>query len=122
MKTKLIHQADGRRTFAVVLQTGDEAITEIKSFAQRENLSAAQLTAIGAVSDAVLGYFDWERKEYQRIPVREQAEIASFIADIALDENGKPSLHTHVVLGRRDGSAPLPGICSRRTCGLPLKS
>jgi uncharacterized protein len=105
MKTKLIHEADGRRTFVVVLETDDEAVTEIKSFAHRENLTAAQITAIGALSDAVLGYFDWERKEYQRIPVREQAEIASFIGDIALAEDGKPSLHIHVVLGRRDGSA-----------------
>jgi uncharacterized protein len=105
MKTKLIHEADGRRTFAVVLETGDEAMTEIKSFAHRERLTAAQLTAIGALSDAVLGYFDWQRKEYQRIPVQEQSEIASFTGDIVLGEDGNPSLHAHVVLGQRDGSA-----------------
>src|SRR5436190_554014 len=105
MKTKLIHEADGRRTFAIVLQSGDEAMTEIKSFAHRERLTAAQITAIGALSDAALGYFDWDRKEYQRIPLQEQAELASFIGDIALDEDGNPSVHAHVVLGRRDGTA-----------------
>jgi predicted DNA-binding protein with PD1-like motif len=105
MKMKLIHQADGQRTFAVVLQTGDEAVSCMKAFAERESLNAAQITAIGALSDAILGYFDWDRKEYQRIPVREQAEIASLIGDIVLAENDKPSLHVHVVLGRRDGTA-----------------
>lgn len=105
MKAKLIHQADGQRTFAVVLQTGDEAVSCLRSFAERESLNAAQLTAIGALSEAILGYFDWGQREYQRIPVREQAEIASFIGDIVLAEDGKPSLHAHVVLGRRDGTA-----------------
>jgi uncharacterized protein len=105
MKTKLIHEADGRRTFVIVLQSGDEAMSEIKSFAHRERLTAAQITAIGALSDAVLGYFDWDRKEYQRLPVQQQAELASFIGDIALGEDGNPSVHAHVVLGRRDGTA-----------------
>jgi hypothetical protein len=105
MHTKLLHQSDGQRTFAIILETGDEAVSQIKEFADREKLSAAQLTAIGALSEAVLGYFDWERKQYQRIPVREQVEVASFIGDIALDKDGKRSLHVHVVLGRREGSA-----------------
>lgn len=105
MKTKLIHQADGQKTFAVVLQTGDEAVSCLKTFAERERLNAAQITAIGALSHAVLGYFDWDEKKYHRIPVTEQAEIASFIGDIVLAEDGQPSLHAHVVLGRRDGTA-----------------
>lgn len=105
MHAKLLHQSDGQRTFAVILQTGDEAVAQIKAFADREKLSAAQLTAIGALSRAVLGYFDWDTKDYRRIPVDEQAEVASFIGDIALDKDGKRSLHVHVVLGRRDGSA-----------------
>jgi len=79
MHAKLLHQSDGQRTFAVILQTGDEAVAQIKAFADREKLSAAQLTAIGALSRAVLGYFDWDTKDYRRIPVDEQAEVASFI-------------------------------------------
>ena len=66
MHTKLIHQSsDGQRTFVVVLETGDEVASQIKAFADREKLKAAQLTAIGAFSDAVLGYFDWEQKQYR---------------------------------------------------------
>lgn len=105
MKAKLIHTADGLRTFAVILETGDEAVCGIKAFADREKLSAAQLTAIGAFSDAVLGYFDWERKDYLRNRFAEQVEVASFIGDIALAPDGGRSLHAHVVLGRRDGGA-----------------
>jgi predicted DNA-binding protein with PD1-like motif len=105
MRTKLIHRSsDGQRTYVVVLETGEEAVSEIKGFADREKLEAAQLTAIGAFSDAVLGYFDWEQKHYQRNPVTEQVEVAAFIGDIALSENDERSLHVHVVLGRPDAS------------------
>jgi uncharacterized protein len=106
MNTKLIHQSsDGQRTFVVVLETGEEVAAQIKAFADREKLKAAQLTAIGAFSDAVLGYFDWEGKRYRRIPVNEQVEVAAFIGDIALSKNGERSLHVHVVLGRPDATA-----------------
>jgi predicted DNA-binding protein with PD1-like motif len=32
-------------------------------------------------------------------------EVASLIGDVALSPDGKPALHAHVVLGRRNGSA-----------------
>src|SRR6185437_181837 len=34
-----------------------------------------------------------------------QVEVASLIGDVALSPEGKPALHIHVVLGRRNGSA-----------------
>ncbi len=105
MQSKLIYQAGGQRTFVVVLETGEEAMSQLKSFADRENLKAAQLTAIGAFSDTVLGYFDWEQKQYRRNPVNEQVEVAAFIGDIALGKDDERSLHVHLVLGRRDGTA-----------------
>ena len=105
MHSRLLHASDGRRSYAVILETGEEIVATLRGFADRENLTGAELVAIGAVSDAVLGYFDWEQRAYRRNPVREQAEIASFIGDIAVGEDGARSLHVHVVLGRRDGSA-----------------
>jgi hypothetical protein len=50
-----------------------------------------------------LGYFDWPKKEYQKIPVREQVEVLSLIGDVA-QKAGKPTVHAHVVVGRSDGS------------------
>jgi predicted DNA-binding protein with PD1-like motif len=50
-------------------------------------------------------YFDWEKKEYQRIPVREQVEVASLIGDVAMAPSGGPALHIHLVIGKGDGSA-----------------
>lgn len=105
MQQKLLHRADGQRTYAVVLETGDEVMACLERFAAAEKVSAAQMTAIGALSDATLMYFDWEKKDYRSIPVSEQVEVASLIGDIAEGPNGNPSIHVHLVVGRRDGTA-----------------
>jgi predicted DNA-binding protein with PD1-like motif len=105
MKTKLLHESDGKRTFAVILGTGDEALSCLKAFATKELLGGAQITAIGALSQARLTYFDWETKAYQPIEVSEQVEVASLVGDVAMGPDGTPSVHVHAVLGRRHGAA-----------------
>jgi len=105
MRSKLLNDTDGQRTFAVVLETGDEAMGCLQTFVEKERISAAQITGIGALSDARLNYFDWDTKEYEPIPVAEQVEVASLVGDVALSPEGKPALHIHVVLGRRNGNA-----------------
>ena len=105
MQHKLLHENNGQRTFAVILETGDEVMGSLQAFAEREQVTAAQFTAIGALSDAVLKYFDWQQKKYLPIPVREQVEVASMIGDVALAPSGEPALHAHIVLGKRDGTA-----------------
>src|SRR5690348_5623697 len=105
MQYKLLHESDGQRTFAVILDTGDEVMETLQSFVEREGVTAAQFTAIGALSDVILMYFDWQKKSYLRIPVREQVEVASLIGDVAESPSGGPALHVHLVVGKRDGSA-----------------
>jgi predicted DNA-binding protein with PD1-like motif len=103
MRTKVLNE-NGERTFAVIFESGDEALSGLTRFAEEQNLSASRFTAIGAFSEVVLGYFDWGSKDYERIPVNEQVEVLSLIGDIALDGT-RPKVHAHVVLGLRDGSA-----------------
>lgn len=103
MKHKLIAGID-EKTWAVVLDPGDEVAQCLLDFARDEGLQAAHLTAIGAFEKTVLGYFDWATKQYTRIPVDEQCEVLSLIGDVATSD-GEPKLHMHVVLGTSDGSA-----------------
>lgn len=105
MQQKRLHEKDGLRTYAVVLETGEEVMACLRQFVTRERMFAAQITAIGALSDVVLQYFDWDKKEYRAIPVREQVEVASMIGDVAQGVDGEPTLHIHLVVGKKDGSA-----------------
>lgn len=102
MRAKVLNEGP-ERTLALVLDRGDEVMATLQRFAAEHNLTAARLTAIGAFESATLGYFDWERKAYERIPVDEQVEVLSLVGDIALDGR-QAKVHAHVVLGRRDGS------------------
>jgi uncharacterized protein len=100
--TLLIDRPD--RAFVVVFDKGEEVVQGLTAFAGRESLRASHLTAIGALSDVTLGYFDRESRQYQRIPLREQVEVLSLLGVVTLDGE-KPKLHGHVVVGRRDGTA-----------------
>jgi predicted DNA-binding protein with PD1-like motif len=103
MQSKLIHDAP-QRTFVVVLDTGEEVLECLLEFAQEHRLSAAEFSGLGALSDCVLGYFDWQKKDYQRIPLAEQVEVLNLTGNVALSE-GEPKLHPHIVVGKADGSA-----------------
>lgn len=91
------------KTFALIFDTGDDVTSGLLSFADQHRVTAAHFTAIGAFSSVTLGYFDWEKKDYLKIPVNEQVEVVSLIGDIAI-AGGKPKVHAHVVVGKRDGS------------------
>jgi uncharacterized protein len=105
MQQKLLNESGGQRTFAVVLDSGEEAMECLQAFAKQQHISAAQITAIGAFENLVLKYFDWNSKKYLSNKVDEQVEVASLVGDVAIAPSGEPSLHLHLVVGRRDGTA-----------------
>ena len=104
MKSALLHTENDLRIFVLVLATGDEAIGAITAFASEQRLKASQFSAIGAFERAVVAYFDWKTKAYQKTPIGEQVEVLSLNGDVTIDE-GKPKVHAHVVVGKRDATA-----------------
>lgn len=104
MKSKVVSDQAGARTIIVVLETGEEAFAALDRFANAAGISGASLTAIGAFESAVIGWFDIATKSYRKIKVDEQCEVLSAIGDIATGDDGKASLHVHVVLGLSDGT------------------
>ncbi len=103
MKAKLV-QPGAPRTWVIVLAVGEDPVPELERFASEQEIRGAHLTAIGAFSEAVVAWFSWDAKAYRPIAYREQLEVLSLAGDVALAD-GRPKLHAHVVLGRRDGSA-----------------
>jgi predicted DNA-binding protein with PD1-like motif len=104
MKGKLLYDGEPR-TWVLVLETGDEVVSELTRFAEREDLAAAHFTAIGAFRSAVIRYFDWQSKEYRPNPVDQQVEVVGFTGNVSLKPDGGKKVHVHAVLAKRDGSA-----------------
>jgi predicted DNA-binding protein with PD1-like motif len=64
---------------------------------------AGHLTGIGAIRDAVVGYFDPQKKAYLRLREKGQHEVLSLTGNLALYD-GESFFHVHAALGLRDGT------------------
>jgi predicted DNA-binding protein with PD1-like motif len=104
MQSRLLHQENGLRTFALVFDKNDDVGRALLEFANANRFADAHLSGIGAFSQVTLGFFDRQRKDYKKIPVGEQVEVLSFTGNI-VPNDGKPILHAHVVVAKSDGTA-----------------
>jgi predicted DNA-binding protein with PD1-like motif len=104
MKSRLVWEQAGERTFVVVLDAGDEAFAAITDFANKNHLGGASLSAIGAFERATVGWFDLRSKTYHPIESGQPCEGLTLLGDIAIGDDGTASLHMHAVLGLSDGT------------------
>lgn len=103
MQVKQI-SSNGERRFAVVLDPGDEAVDCLLAFAREHRVTAAAFTGIGAFRDVTLGFFDVQRKDYERIRIDEQVEVVTLVGNFAT-KDGEAKLHPHAVVSKRSGQA-----------------
>jgi predicted DNA-binding protein with PD1-like motif len=103
MNVKQLQAVEGQKRLVIVFSSGEEMVRGLTALARDQELSAAHFTGIGALSAAILGYFDVTRREYRRFGVDEQVEVLSLTGNIAL-EGDKPKVHAHIVVGRFNGS------------------
>ena len=104
MEYQILQDEVGEQTYVLVFGTGDDVVDGLLQFARKQNLSGSRFTAIGALQSLTIGYFVWDKKEYEHIEINEQVEVLSLIGDITV-EQGEPKLHAHIVVGKRDGTA-----------------
>jgi uncharacterized protein len=103
MKITLLRDGP-EKTFAVLLDQGDEPVSALLRFAKEHNITAAHLTACGGFQRVTLGHFEPLAKEYTRIAIHEQVELLSFMGDIARDDRDQAQLHAKVVVSKSDGT------------------
>ncbi len=121
MHFKLVNEKP--ETFVLVFETNDELASTLRKFASEQKLGSASFKAIGALSFAKLGWFNWDSKKYEpSVVLDEQLELLSLIGDVAL-KDGKPEVHAHAIVGKRDGTAHGGHLLEARvrpTCELVL--
>ena len=104
MHYRLLDEQNGRRTYAVAMETGDQVVSTLTAIAEELNLAGSSVSAIGGFQHARLGYFDAADSGFVENEVDEQVEVLSFQGSVAEDVDFSPHLHIHVVLGRRDAT------------------
>lgn len=103
MKTQLLNDKSPR-TWALVLEKGEDVVRQLTTFAEEHHITAAHFEAIGAFERAVIRYFDWQSKEYRPTKVNEQVEVVAFTGNVSMKPDGRAKAHIHAVLAKRDSS------------------
>lgn len=81
-----------------ILSRGEDIYKAIESVAIEHNIVAGIFNMIGAVSEAVIGYFDDSKKEYIKKTFKKDMEIVSCMGNITRKSDGSVVVHGHIAL------------------------
>lgn len=104
MRARKVEGRTPRRTFILVLDTGDEIVRAIAQFAEQYDLGAAHFSALGALASARVGYWLPGTSDYEPIDIAEQVEVLALVGNVAWSGTER-RVHAHITLGMRDGRA-----------------
>lgn len=91
-----------KRTFIFHIPTGANLHESLTNFVVDEDVKVGRISAIGATTHAVVGYYDQQLREYQKLEFAGGMEILSLNGNISL-RDGKPFVHVHILLSDREG-------------------
>jgi predicted DNA-binding protein with PD1-like motif len=108
-KPRILYNVRMRAAFAdpfwiLRLMRGEEIIASLSAWARATGLEGGQISGLGAMRDATLGYYDESSRDYLRRDHPGPVEILSLSGGIARLE-GKPYIHLHAVVSDREGRA-----------------
>lgn len=88
--------------YVLRLEKGEEVIFKIKELAEKEKISLAEITGLGAASLVEIGVFNVNTKEYKTKVFEGMFEITSLVGNVTLKENDV-YLHIHINFGDEEG-------------------
>jgi len=84
-------------TFYIRIDQGEEIVENLKSFCDKFDIKSGLISGLGSVTEAELGLYDLENKEFIKKEFSGIYEIASMNGNISR-MNEQPYLHIHAVL------------------------
>jgi predicted DNA-binding protein with PD1-like motif len=91
------------RNFLVRVEHDSDLIQSVTELAEKEKIVVATFTAVGALKQAKLGFYNQDRHEYQEIRIDAPHEIACCVGNISI-KDGRPFVHAHAVLADKNGN------------------
>ena len=88
--------------YAVRMDKGEEILAKLREFAEKENVSFARVSAIGAVGSFTAGVFDTTTKRYRANEFEGNFEIVSLTGTVDR-MNGAFYAHLHMSAGNEYG-------------------
>jgi uncharacterized protein len=91
------------RNFIVRAKHDADIVIYLTGFAKENNISAAAFTALGALKNAKLGFYDQKKHVYGELVFSGSIELVSCVGNISL-KDGEPFVHAHAVLSDDEGN------------------
>ena len=79
----------------ISIDKGELVNQKLLEVAQQENLTSGWINGLGAISSIEIGYWDIEKKIYEKQKFNNDYELLSLIGNVSLVDN-KPFVHTHI--------------------------
>ena len=89
-------------TYFVRLERGEEILSSLSSLAEKESITLACVSGLGAINKFTAGVFFPEEKVYRKNDFHGNFEITSLTGTITRMD-GKPYLHLHISAGNEYG-------------------
>lgn len=100
----LQHQYQHGRKWLARLPFEADLLEELEKFAAEQSIKVGHVVVIGAVKQAVLGFYDQQSKEYRSLSFDEPLEILHCSGNLSI-KDGAPKAHLHIALGSENGAA-----------------
>ncbi|WP_435161402.1 PPC domain-containing DNA-binding protein [Halorubrum sp. SY-15] len=97
-------EVDATAEYVARFETGTDWREEIETLARAEAVEAGWFTALGAVQDAEVWFYDQEATEYRSVTFDEPLEVAACVGNVSMLDDDVFA-HTHAVLSRPSGQA-----------------
>jgi len=91
-------------SYIVSIDDKASILGSLTDFVTSQHITAGEISGIGALNEATLRFFDPATKKYNDKTFSEQLEMSNLSGNIS-EAEGKPLLHLHASLGRRDYTA-----------------
>lgn len=109
------------RIFQIEFSKGDDVAAGLADFAEKNQLTNAHFSAIGAFGSAIIGWSDRPKKAFKVVKLNEEMEVAAFNGSITRDKDGKPLVHAHCVVGLLSNGKVYAGHCLQEQVSLTLQ-
>ncbi len=89
--------------YLLALSKGEQINETIEQFCEEQGIASAEVSAVGAIKDPVLGYYQLEKKEYAWHPFLGNFEL-TLLGNVTI-KDGKHFLHAHPTISGPDLAA-----------------
>jgi predicted DNA-binding protein with PD1-like motif len=109
------------RLFQIVFSKDDDVAAGLADFAEKNHLTNAHFSAIGAFGSAIIGWSDRPKKAFKVVKLNEEMEVAAFNGSVTRDKDGKPVVHAHCVVGLLSNGKVYAGHCLEEHVSLTMQ-